>query len=91
MVLDLSMGDLGGFDVLEALNQDPETTGINVIVHTSKVLDDADYTRLSRAVDVIPKSIMTSREAAEVRFSEAFRKVGLSYTRRGTIQQVAAE
>lgn len=91
MVLDLSMGDLGGFDVLEALNQDPETNGINVIVHTSKVLDDADYTRLSRALDVIPKSIMASREAAEVRFSEAFRKVGLSYTRRSTIQQVAAE
>ena len=89
IVLDLSMDDLGGVDVLEALNREPQTSHINVIIHTSKMLDDNEYTRLRRAVDVIPKSIMASREAAEMRFSEAFKKVGLSYTRRSPVHVVA--
>src|SRR5881628_1629655 len=57
IVLDLGMDDVNGFDVLEALNREPKTSGIPVVIYTSKTLDSHEYSRLSSAVDVI-KSIM---------------------------------
>ena len=91
IVLDLGMDDLDGFDVLQALKADTETAHIPVIVHTSKVLDDEDCARLTAAVDVIPKSIMSSRENAIARFAAAFKKAGLFYVNRNSDQPVAAE
>jgi signal transduction histidine kinase/DNA-binding response OmpR family regulator len=90
IVLDLSMPDLGGFEVLEQLRQDPETRGIPVVIHTSKVLDGEDQVRLNSALDVIPKSIMTSRDAAAARFGESLRKAGLAYISRASSESVAA-
>jgi signal transduction histidine kinase/CheY-like chemotaxis protein len=77
IILDLSMPDLNGYEVLEALNRDPQTSKIQVIIHTSKTLDHREYSRLSGALDVIPKNIMTSRETAIAKFAEAFRKAGV--------------
>ncbi len=91
IVLDLGMEDLGGFDVLEELKADARTTNIPVIIHTSKVLDEEDYERMQAAVDVIPKSIMSSREIAAARFHEAFKKAGLAYVTRNSDQPVTAE
>jgi signal transduction histidine kinase/CheY-like chemotaxis protein len=91
IVLDLGMNDINGFDVLEALNREAETSGIPVVIYTSKTLDGHEYSRLSSAVDVIPKSIMGSREVAAARFSEAFKKAGLAYVTRHIGQPVAAE
>jgi signal transduction histidine kinase/DNA-binding response OmpR family regulator len=90
IVLDLSMPDLGGFEVLEQLRQDPETRDIPVVIHTSKVLDGEDQVRLNSALDVIPKSIMTSRDAAAARFGESLRKAALAYTTRAGSEPVEA-
>jgi CheY-like chemotaxis protein len=79
IVLDLSMPDLDGFEVLEQLRQDPETRDIPVVIHTSKVLDSEDEARLQSALDVIPKSIMTTRDVAAARFGQSLRKAGLAY------------
>jgi signal transduction histidine kinase/CheY-like chemotaxis protein len=91
IVLDLGMNDVNGFDVLEALNREPNTSGIPVVIYTSKNLEEHEYSRLSTAVDVIPKSIMGSREVAAARFSEAFKKAGLAHVTRHIGQPVAAE
>jgi len=77
VILDLSMPDLNGYEVFEALSRDPRTRKIQVIVHTSKTLGDGEYSQLSGVVDVIPKSIMTSRETAVAKFAEVFRKAGV--------------
>ena len=77
VVLDLSMPDLNGYEVLEALHGHPQTSKIAVIIHTSKTLGDRELSRLSGALDIIPKNIMTSRETAVAKFAEAFRKAGV--------------
>lgn len=77
VILDLAMEDLDGFTVLESLRRDPETRNLSVVIHTSKALDNDDYARLSGAADVIPKNIMSSRELAATRFSEALTRAGL--------------
>lgn len=78
VVLDLAMEDMDGFEVLERLRQDVKTSSLPVIVHTSKSLEDKDQARLKTAVDIIPKSIMGSRDLALSRFSQAFQKAGLT-------------
>jgi CheY-like chemotaxis protein len=77
IVLDLAMDDIDGFAFLKILRGNSATKQIPVVVHTSKSLESDDYARLSSAIDVIPKSIMSSRELAMSRFSDAFQKAGL--------------
>ena len=76
IILDLSMPDLSGFDVLDALKRDPETKEIPVIIYTSQSLDSEDRVRLQAAADIVPKE-SRSREIAESRFSEALARAGL--------------
>jgi signal transduction histidine kinase/DNA-binding response OmpR family regulator len=78
IVLDLVMGGMNGFEVFETLRQNPETNCIPVVVHTSKSLEYEDYGRLTGAIDIIPKSIMSSRELAFSRFSQALQKAGVT-------------
>jgi CheY-like chemotaxis protein len=78
IVLDLVMDDLSGFEVLEKLSNDPATRSIPVVIHTSKDLDKTERARLSAAIDIVPKTVMSSRESALASFSEAFRKAGLT-------------
>jgi signal transduction histidine kinase/CheY-like chemotaxis protein len=78
IVLDLVMDDLSGFEVLEQLSADPATRSIPVVIHTSKDLDKVERARLSAAIDIVPKTVMSSRESALASFSEAFRKAGLT-------------
>jgi signal transduction histidine kinase/CheY-like chemotaxis protein len=77
VILDLSMPDLNGYEVLEALSRHPQTSKIGVIIHTSKTLGDREFSQLTGALDVIPKNVMTSRETAIAKFAEAFRKAGV--------------
>jgi CheY-like chemotaxis protein/anti-sigma regulatory factor (Ser/Thr protein kinase) len=91
IVLDLAMEDMDGFDVLQSLRNNAETIGIPVVVHTSKTLESADYSRLEGALDIIPKNIMGSRELAISRFSQALQKAGVTYVARTGTQLVAAE
>lgn len=76
ILLDLAMPDLSGFDVLAKLRDDKETSGIPVIICTSRVLTEEDRSRLAGAVDVVPKENV-SREVAYTRLSEALAKAGL--------------
>jgi len=80
-----------GFEVLESLRGDDATSGIPVVVHTSKSLDAEDYSRLSGAVDIIPKSIMGARDLAVSRFSQALQKAGLTYIARTSNQTAVVE
>lgn len=91
IVLDLSMPDMGGFEVLEQLRNDPETRGIPVVIHTSKVLDNEDQFRLHGALDVIPKSIMTTRDMAAARFAETLRKAGLVHAMHAGSESLARQ
>jgi signal transduction histidine kinase/CheY-like chemotaxis protein len=77
VVLDLVMDGMDGFNVLETLRNDKKTSKLPVIVHTSKSLENEDYERLKSAIDIIPKSIMSSRELATLRFGEALQKAGV--------------
>lgn len=76
IILDLSMPDLNGFEVLAALKQDSGTRKIPVVIYTAQVLDSDERARLQAAVDIVPKETK-SREAAELRFAEAFVRAGL--------------
>jgi CheY-like chemotaxis protein len=76
IILDLSMPDLSGFEVLDALKRDADTRTIPVVIYTSQALDSEERARLEAAVDIVPKDT-TSRESAEARFSEALTRAGL--------------
>ena len=82
VVLDLVMDGVDGFAVLKTLRQHSETNQLPVVVHTSRSLEDEDYSRLNSAIDIIPKSIMGSRELAVSRFSQALQKAGVAYVAR---------
>jgi CheY-like chemotaxis protein len=75
VILDLSMPDLSGFEVLNELKQDPATRPIPVIIYTSQVLDIDERGRLQSAVDIVPKE--TGSRVTETRFSEAMARAGL--------------
>jgi signal transduction histidine kinase/CheY-like chemotaxis protein len=77
IILDLSMPDVNGFEVLDALKQDPATQQIPVVIYTSQRLDSQERERLQSAVDIVPKESQ-SRELTETRFMEALMRAGLS-------------
>lgn len=76
IVLDLSMPDLDGFEVLETLSSDSETKDIPVVIYTSQMLESGDRARLHRALDIIAKE-PGSREHTGARFAEVLAKAGL--------------
>ena len=53
IVLDLLMPGASGFDVVAALNENPATAGIPVIVVTASEITEADRTRLQGSVSTI--------------------------------------
>ncbi|MEO6527398.1 MAG: PAS domain S-box protein [Gemmatimonadaceae bacterium] len=69
IVLDLMMPDVSGFDVVEALHQDAETSGIPVIVVTAKQISAEDRARLNGLVTTIMEKgqFDRARFTAEVR------------------------
>ncbi len=77
IILDLSMPDSSGFEVLRRLKENPHTSAIPVIIHTSKVLDDHEREMLSDAVMIVSKE-SESRERLLQTFTEAFNRAGVS-------------
>ncbi len=53
VVLDLMMADVNGFDVVEALNEQPDTARIPVLVVTAKQITAVDRARLNGYVSTI--------------------------------------
>ena len=50
------MPERSGFEILDDLKSDERTRDIPVVIHTSKVLTEADYSRLAgRQLAVLPK------------------------------------
>jgi signal transduction histidine kinase/CheY-like chemotaxis protein len=76
VILDLSMPDVNGFEVLDAMKADAVTKDIPVVIYTSQTLGTDDRRRLQAAAEIIPKSTQ-SREAAEGRFVGALLRAGL--------------
>jgi CheY-like chemotaxis protein len=69
IVLDLMMPDISGFDVVEALGENPDTAQIPIVVVTAKEVTHEDRARLNGYVDAIMKKTEfgSERFAAEVR------------------------
>ena len=76
IILDLSMPDLSGFEVLDQLKMDAKTQQIPVVIYTSQRLESGERERLQAAADIVPKETQ-SRELTGARFAEALARAGL--------------
>lgn len=81
VILDLTMPDLTGFEVLKRLKSDPRTSDIPVIIYTSKVLDAQDREMLADAAVILSKE-SKSRELSLAQFANAFQRAGVPFTAR---------
>jgi len=66
VLLDLMMPELDGFDVLEAMRNDPATQRIPVVILTAQVLTEDDMARLNRGmVSILSKGLFSAEETLE--------------------------
>jgi CheY-like chemotaxis protein/two-component sensor histidine kinase len=66
IILDIVIPDRSGFDVLDDLKGDPATSGIPVMIHTSRRLGPADFDRLAgRHAAILPKGEFWPLETME--------------------------
>jgi len=77
IVLDLLMPDINGFDVVDALNEHPDTARIPIVVVTAKQVTNDDRTKLSRNVTTIMEKaeFNPDRFTAEIRRAMSGREV----------------
>jgi CheY-like chemotaxis protein len=77
IVLDLTMPEVSGFDVVAALSETPETASIPVLVVTALDITDADRARLNGSVAAIMEKASFDPEdlTSEVRRAMAGRRV----------------
>jgi signal transduction histidine kinase/CheY-like chemotaxis protein len=76
IVLDLVMPGLSGEELLTRLKAEPATSGIPVVMITSKILEDDERCRLEAlALTIVSKS--AEREEASAQIRAAFARVGL--------------
>jgi signal transduction histidine kinase/CheY-like chemotaxis protein len=67
ILLDLIMPGRNGFEVLDELKSDPATSGIPVVIHSSKKLTKADQERLGgRHAAVVSKNEVQQAESAQL-------------------------
>lgn len=81
--LDLIMPHMSGFEVLEKLKSDPETSHIPVIILSSKLLTEEERSQLSRQVVAIVSKDAPSREAAVLKIKNAVIKALGLYSQGG--------
>ncbi|HEX6309496.1 MAG TPA: ATP-binding protein [Longimicrobiales bacterium] len=79
MFVDLVMPGLDGYELIQRLRADPQTTSIPVIIRTGKQLSDDERARLvSRAAEILTKDEDgTDRERAALRVGAALARVGI--------------
>jgi CheY-like chemotaxis protein len=70
ILLDLTLGDMEGFDVLESLRNDHATREIPVLVVTSRTVSDAERQRLGLETPVMSKANL-SRENLQAAIQRA--------------------
>ena len=77
IVLDLMMPEVNGFDVVAALNKDPDTARIPILVVTSKQITAEDRAKLTGYVTTIMEKaeFEPDRLAAEIRRAMSGRNV----------------
>jgi PAS domain S-box-containing protein len=77
IVLDLMMPEVNGFDVVEALHQNPDTTRIPILVVTAKRISAEDRAKLNGFVTTIMEKAEFNRErfTAEIRRAMSGRAV----------------
>jgi signal transduction histidine kinase/CheY-like chemotaxis protein len=75
--LDLDMPDLSGFQVLQALRSNPATRPIPVIIHTARVLTEAERQALETEAAAILSKEASTRDLALARLREVLAKAGL--------------
>ncbi len=77
IVLDLMMPEVNGFDVVEALKQDPATASIPILVVTAKSITAGDRARLNGSVMAIVQKagFDGNRFPAEVRRAMSGRRL----------------
>jgi DNA-binding response OmpR family regulator len=81
VLLDLGLPDLSGHEVLAQLKAGPTTSGIPVVIITSKILDDDERRRLEAlAVAIVSKGSDT--EAARTQIRAALARAGLASAER---------
>jgi signal transduction histidine kinase/DNA-binding response OmpR family regulator len=83
IILDLTMPDLSGIEVLKRLKEDKRTAEIPVIIYTSKVLAQEERAALQQAVAILSKE-SKSRELSVEQFTQAFRQAGVPVTTRAS-------
>jgi CheY-like chemotaxis protein len=76
--LDLDMPGLSGFDVLRALRADPATRRLPVVIHTSRILEEAERLALADGATASLSKEAPSREVAVARLREALAQAGLA-------------
>jgi CheY-like chemotaxis protein len=77
IVLDLMMPEVSGFDVVEALSQQPDTACIPILVVTAKQISGDDRAKLNGYVSTIMEKTVFDRDhfRAEVRRAMSGRRV----------------
>jgi CheY-like chemotaxis protein len=75
ILLDLIMGGLDGFEVLDRLKADTTTRGIPVIVVTSKILNEQERNRLARNTTAIVSKQSLSRQEVVTAIRNAIARV----------------
>jgi len=66
IILDLTMPEMSGFEVLQRLKANPETASIPVIIHTSNVLSEEDKDRLLAGARTVIQKSPASHESGTV-------------------------
>ena len=76
IVLDLMMPEVDGFDVVNALNENPETARIPILVVTAKQITAEDRARLDGCVTTVIEKAALHRDGfmAEVRRAKSVRQ-----------------
>ncbi len=91
VLLDLQMPKMDGFEVLEAIREDKETSDIPVIVITGIVLTEADMERLNKGVAVIlQKGLFSIEETVDHIETTLNQKQKLSNETQNLIRQAMA-
>lgn len=83
IILDLNMPKISGVEVLHQLKENPATSSIPVIIHTSKLLDVTEWSWLNQRCAAILAKDPPSQEMAIANLLAALTQAGLSLSAQG--------